>query len=69
MSRKRLSGPKQFGGMGFKSIHTHNLAMLGKQGWRFQTNEDSLATKLFKAKYYPKGHFHSASLGHRRSYA
>jgi hypothetical protein len=34
MSRKRLTMRKEWRGMGFRSIHGFNLAMLGKQGWK-----------------------------------
>jgi len=33
---------KTNGGMGFKDLTAFNLAMLGKQGWKFVTEPDSL---------------------------
>jgi hypothetical protein len=44
---------KNDGGMGFKSLHAFNLAMLGKQGWRVMSNPDILSSKIYKAKYFP----------------
>ncbi|CAN1274310.1 Putative ribonuclease H protein At1g65750 [Linum perenne] len=42
--------------------------MLGKQGWKFQTQPDALVTKIFKARYFPRGDFLSAAKGHGPSY-
>ncbi|CAN1253998.1 Putative ribonuclease H protein At1g65750 [Linum perenne] len=35
--------------------------MVGKQGWKFLTNPDALVTRIFKAKYFPRGDFLSAA--------
>ena len=43
-------------------MHDFNLALLGKQGWRMLTHNDSLASRIVKARYYPKGSFLSTSL-------
>ncbi|XXG86094.1 hypothetical protein AAC387_Pa11g1057 [Persea americana] len=63
-----LCKPKEFGGIGFKQLHTFNIAMLGKQGWRLLTNPDSLVAKVFKARYFPRTSFVEASLGYNPSY-
>ncbi|MCH80906.1 replication protein A 70 kDa dna-binding subunit, partial [Trifolium medium] len=42
MSWDKLSVHKNNGGMGFKNLSAFNLAMLGKQGWKLQSNPDSL---------------------------
>jgi hypothetical protein len=68
MSWERLSVHKSYGGMGFKDLTAFNLAMLGKQGWKFQTNTDSLVSRIFKARYFPHGTYLTASLGHNPSY-
>jgi len=44
-------------GMSFKNLPIFNLAMLDKQGWRLVSNSDSLATKIYKERYYPKFNF------------
>ncbi|CAN1121541.1 Uncharacterized mitochondrial protein AtMg00310 [Linum perenne] len=49
--------------MGFRDLHGFNLALLGKQGWNLLTNPDALVSKIFKAKYYPKGDLLSAKEG------
>ncbi|CAN1191764.1 Uncharacterized mitochondrial protein AtMg00310 [Linum perenne] len=54
--------------MGFRDLRSFNLAMLGKQGWKFQTQPDALVTKIFKARYFPRGDFLSAAKGHGPSY-
>ncbi|KAK6160267.1 hypothetical protein DH2020_003648 [Rehmannia glutinosa] len=42
--------------------------MLAKQFWRLLTNPDSLATRLLKAKYYPKDELMNAKIGHQPSF-
>ncbi|VFQ60660.1 unnamed protein product [Cuscuta campestris] len=68
LSWKRMTKPKKFGGLGFKDIHAFNLALLGKQGWRLLTKPHSLLSKVFKARYYPKGSFLEASTGPNPSF-
>ncbi|XP_019181991.1 PREDICTED: uncharacterized protein LOC109177145 [Ipomoea nil] len=64
----RLCIPKKYGGLGFKDLKAFNLAMLGKQAWRFLTNTDSLVSRVYKARYYPKLTFSEASMGNNPSY-
>ncbi|MCH88735.1 RNA-directed DNA polymerase (Reverse transcriptase), partial [Trifolium medium] len=68
MSWERLTMRKEWGGMGFRSIHGFNIAMLGKQGWNFLTKPDAMVSRVFKAKYFPNGDFLGSSLGHNPSY-
>uniref|UniRef100_A0A803Q469 Reverse transcriptase zinc-binding domain-containing protein n=1 Tax=Cannabis sativa TaxID=3483 RepID=A0A803Q469_CANSA len=68
MSWKRLSRHKNDVGMGFLDLRDYNLAFLGKQGWRLLTNEDSLVSKIYKARYYPSGSFLTATLGQNSSF-
>lgn len=42
--------------------------MLGKQGWKLRTSENSLVGRVFKARYFPKGNFLDAEIGHNPSY-
>lgn len=39
MSWERLSINKKNRGLGFKNLRAFNLAMLGKQAWKFMTNQ------------------------------
>ncbi|KAJ9558242.1 hypothetical protein OSB04_012856 [Centaurea solstitialis] len=65
---EKLSVQKEFGGMGFRDFHGFNLAMLGKQGWKIFTNPDALVTRIYKAKYFPRGNFINSDLGSNPSY-
>ncbi|XP_019186532.1 PREDICTED: uncharacterized protein LOC109181235 [Ipomoea nil] len=58
-----LCVPKKYGGLSFKELRAFNLAMLGKQAWRFLTNPGSLATRIYKARYYPTTGFVDATIG------
>jgi hypothetical protein len=44
---------KKYGGLGYKDLHSFNMAMLAKQGWRLLTEPDSLCVRVLKASYYP----------------
>lgn len=59
---------KTLGGMGFRDFRDFNLAMLGKQGWRFISNLNSLVTKLYKAGYFVDTDFLNSVLGHNPSF-
>lgn len=59
---------KNKGRMGFKNLNDFNLALLGKQVWRLLTNDKSLVSRLFKARYYPKGSVLEAQIGSNPSY-
>ncbi|XP_024196014.1 uncharacterized protein LOC112199199 [Rosa chinensis] len=61
--------PKEAGGLGFKHLHAHNLAMLAKQGWRLLSNPDSLVARVFKAIFHPWGSFLTIDMGDRPSYS
>jgi len=43
--------------MGFRHLFGFNLAMLGKQGWKLLTNQDTIVTRIYKARYFPKTDF------------
>ncbi|XP_019178178.1 PREDICTED: uncharacterized protein LOC109173404 [Ipomoea nil] len=60
--------PKKYGGLGFKELRAFNLAMLGKQAWRFLTQPESLVSRVYKAKYYPNKSFFDACLGNNPSF-
>jgi hypothetical protein len=68
LSWEKLSMHKSHGGMGFKDLTAFNLAMLGKQGWKFQTDTTSRVARIFRARYFPRGSYLTASLGHNPSY-
>jgi hypothetical protein len=68
MSWEKLSVHKNSGGMGFKDLTAFNLAMLGKQGWKIQSQPDNLVSRLFKARYFPNCNFLASSIGHNPSF-
>uniref|UniRef100_A0A803QCL6 Uncharacterized protein n=1 Tax=Cannabis sativa TaxID=3483 RepID=A0A803QCL6_CANSA len=68
MNWDRMFVAKDQGGMGFRHLYDFNIALLGKQAWRFHTHKDSLVSKLFKARYYSRGSFIEAELGSNPSY-
>lgn len=59
---------KEFGGIGFLHLYGFNLAMLGKEGRRLLTNQDNIASRVFKARYFRRWDFLGASLDHNPSY-
>ncbi|KAM6569080.1 hypothetical protein CsatB_017065 [Cannabis sativa] len=63
-----MCASKSEGGLGFRSLHDFNLAMLAKQGWRLLCKPDSLAGKIYKARYYPHSDFLTAELGNNPSF-
>jgi hypothetical protein len=63
MRWEKLTMRKEYGGLGFRDLHGFNLAMLGKQGWKFMTNRDAMVTRVFKAKYFPRGDFIGEAMG------
>jgi ribonuclease HI len=65
----RMTHPKSQGGLGFRDLHTFNLAMIAKQGWNIMTNPHSLMAKVYKARYFPNSSFFESQLGHNPSYA
>lgn len=44
--------PKEHGGMGFRDVHSFNLALLVKQSWRLIEHNDSLCARVLRARYY-----------------
>ncbi|KAL8098853.1 hypothetical protein AgCh_031539 [Apium graveolens] len=68
MAWERLAKHKSAGGLGFRHFRDFNLAMLGKQGWRFIVNPDSLVSRLFKARYFVDTDFLNSLLGSNPSF-
>ena len=68
LSWDKLCDSKEEGGLGFRQLKPFNLALLAKQGWRLQTQHESLVYCVYKAKYFPNTNFIHASLGTHPSY-
>ena len=58
-----LCTSKEDGGLGFRDFHAFNLALLGKQGWRFIQDPYSLVYRVCKARYFPNSSFMDAKAG------
>ncbi|XP_019175595.1 PREDICTED: uncharacterized protein LOC109170919 [Ipomoea nil] len=54
--------------MGFRRIRDMNLALLGKQDWRFLTRTNSFVSRVYKARYYPTTSFFQAEAGSNPSF-
>ena len=52
LSWDKVCTPKEEGGLGFNKLKAFNLALLVKQGWRFQANTSSLVYRVLKARYF-----------------
>ena len=61
VSWETLATPKARGGMGFRELELFNIALLGKHGWRFITNPNSLCARVMKTKYFPDVDFMQAT--------
>lgn len=59
---------KEGGGLGFRNFEAFNLALLGKQGWNLIQDPDTIISKIFKARYYPRGDFIQAKIGHNPNF-
>lgn len=68
MSWDRMARHKSSGGLGFKNFRDFNLAMLGKQAWRFMCNPTSLMTRVYKARYFEETDFFHSMSGNNPSY-
>jgi hypothetical protein len=53
VSWETMTLPKKEGGLGYKDLHSFNISMLAKQGWRLLTEPNSLCARVLKARYYP----------------
>ena len=69
VSWEKMCQSKENGGMGFKDLKSFNKALLAKQGWRLQTNTQSLFSRVFKETYFPDCKFINATLGKHPSFA
>ncbi|XP_057423749.1 uncharacterized protein LOC130717521 [Lotus japonicus] len=63
-----MAQPKEKGGLGFRSFHAFNTALLAKQWWRLMTVENSLMARVLKACYFRHSPLMEATKGSRPSY-
>ncbi|XP_031120823.1 uncharacterized protein LOC116024040 [Ipomoea triloba] len=60
--------PKKWGGLGFRDLHSFNLALLSKQAWRLATEPNTMVFKVYKARYFPNSSFLDAKVGANPSF-
>ncbi|XP_058767475.1 uncharacterized protein LOC131641187 [Vicia villosa] len=68
MAWDRLACSKKDGGLGFIDFRAFNMAMVAKQGWFIMSHPQSLVSRFFKARYFPKTSFFEANLGSNPSF-
>ena len=56
ISWDKLTKSKALGGLGFRDMHSFNIAMLSRQIWRLIQNPESLCAQILKARYFPHTH-------------
>lgn len=52
MSWDHMCGKKNNGMMGFRKLHDFNLALLGKQAWRFLIKLNLLVSRIYRAPFF-----------------
>ncbi|KAL4352786.1 hypothetical protein GQ457_06G015250 [Hibiscus cannabinus] len=65
----KICTPKNAGGLGLRDLRRFNLALIGKQLWRFLIFPDSLVARVFRAKYYRSRSLLDPGLPDHASYA
>jgi hypothetical protein len=65
---EKMKLPKDAGGLGFRDLHSFNMAMLARQGWRIIQAPDSLCSRVLRAKYFPNGNILTAGVVPGMSY-
>lgn len=67
-SCKGLCMPKAIGSLGFRDVELFNRALLAKQVWHLILNLDSLAFRVLRSQYFPRGNTLRIRLGYAPSY-
>ncbi|XP_062152738.1 uncharacterized mitochondrial protein AtMg00310-like [Alnus glutinosa] len=69
MKWSRLGQSKLNGGLGYRDLEVFNLSLLAKQGWRLIQDLNPLVGRIMNDKYFPRGSFLLATLGHNPSFS
>ena len=57
LASEYLTKSKTDGGLGFCRLHSFNLPLLAKQGWRLLMNPSFLCARVLASKYYIRSDF------------
>ncbi|XP_058776202.1 uncharacterized protein LOC131650515 [Vicia villosa] len=69
LSWEKLARAKGVGGLGFRGVSGFNTSLLGKHYWRLMCDDQSLVSRVFKGRYYPRSSIEESSTGYAPSYA
>ncbi|XP_050211430.1 uncharacterized protein LOC126661619 [Mercurialis annua] len=64
----KMCKSKWEGGLGFKDFNAFNQALLAKQAWRIEHNQQSLLFRILKGKYFPSSCIWKAPRKHNPSW-
>lgn len=53
VSWDKITISKKNGGLGFRDLHTFNMAMLARPAWQLLVCTESLCAQVLRAKYFP----------------
>jgi hypothetical protein len=65
---EKMKSVKEQGGLGFRDLHSFNLAMLARGSWRLIQAPGSLGALVLWAKYFPDGNLLAAKPVNEMSY-
>jgi hypothetical protein len=65
---EKMKLPKSEGGLGFRDLHSFNMVLLARQGWRLLQAPDSLCARVLSANYFHDGNVLAAKVVPGMSY-
>ncbi|CAI8601941.1 unnamed protein product [Vicia faba] len=68
MAWDRLTSLKSEGGMRFRDFKAFNIVVVAKQGWNLLSKPNSLVSRIFKARYFPRSSFLKVKVGYNLNF-